>query len=534
MDVEKIELSNLPINLISFIFQYLPTKNIFEVSLVSKKFRKAFFQDYIWENIAKQDELFLPEEGKNFSGWKNYFKYLKELGKNLKNATKKKNFKMIPYRGHKKVVNAIEYILLDNAYDYIIISGDDEGKVFTWNLELDEDDDLVQTKDLIVDTNSKILGIKNFENYKQLLIWNEDCNFYIYTYDNRIDNSIKKNSERFKEIIKSNLTEKDYYTFISYNPEELCVYLCKNFNDPFVAKLNKNQIINFNISKNTTKIYKISMEFNQISKIRSNDNLKENNNNFNSLTFLDKEVNIPFIENDNFVIVYLNYDFIKGNLLYLYNKDTEDDKNKLYNIRFFKKSTNIEYRSYVQFDVIFSINKFKNDIGILGIYKKKLYYKIYAIQNINLKLKKEFLLDGNPNIFNYSINNNPNVNKKLDILNFSNNSISYLLNMKELYTYNFEKKENKFIQINSNSNEINCFVADKYRIVLGFNNNLLSIYSKETGNLYFNLLGGSLTVIPKSFVPKPNFNGFHLIKLTRTAIIGVLGNLIRVYSFKPI
>jgi hypothetical protein len=105
--------------------------------------------------------------------------------------------------------------------------------------------------------------------------------------------------------------------------------------------------------------------------------------------------------------------------------------------------------------------------------------------------------------------------------------------MNELYTYNFEKKEKKFIQLDCKNNQINCFIADKFRIVIGFNNNLLSIYSKETGNLYFNLLGGSLTVIPKSFVAKPNFTGFHLIKITRTAIIGVLGNLIRVYSFKP-
>ena len=275
------------------------------------------------------------------------------------------------------------------------------------------------------------------------------------------------------------------------------------------------------------------MEYNQICKIRNNDIIKDNNNNINCLSLLNKEVNIPFVENDNFVIVYLNYDFIKGNLLYLYNKET--DQNKLYNIRLFKKSTNAEYRSYIQFDIIFSINKMENDnnqIGIFGIFKNKLYYKIYSILNINLKLKTEFLIDNNPNIFiNY--NNILSINKTIDILNLSNNSISYLLNMNELNTYNFEKKEKKYIQIDCKNNQINCFVADKFRIVIGFNNNLLSIYSKETGNLYFNLLGGSLTVIPKSFVAKPNFNGFHLIKITRTSIIGVLGNLIRVYSFKP-
>ena len=42
-----------------------------------------------------------------------------------------------------------------------------------------------------------------------------------------------------------------------------------------------------------------------------------------------------------------------------------------------------------------------------------------------------------------------------------------------------------------------------------------------------------MTVIPKSFIKNPSYKGFNIIKVTRTSIIGVMGNLIREYSFKP-
>ena len=59
----------------------------------------------------------------------------------------------------------------------------------------------------------------------------------------------------------------------------------------------------------------------------------------------------------------------------------------------------------------------------------------------------------------------------------------------------------------------------------------MSIFDIRNGQLWFNLLGGSKTVIPKSFVKHPNYEGFHIIKVTRDAIVSVIGNLIREYKF---
>ena len=59
----------------------------------------------------------------------------------------------------------------------------------------------------------------------------------------------------------------------------------------------------------------------------------------------------------------------------------------------------------------------------------------------------------------------------------------------------------------------------------------ISIFDITTGEFWYNFLGGSLSVFPKSYVKHPSFEGFHLLKISRNAIIAVMGNLIRKYNF---
>ena len=55
--------------------------------------------------------------------------------------------------------------------------------------------------------------------------------------------------------------------------------------------------------------------------------------------------------------------------------------------------------------------------------------------------------------------------------------------------------------------------------------------SNKKREVWHKLLGGSMTVIPKSFVQNPLYKGFSNIELTRHSIIVSLGNLIRIYDF---
>jgi hypothetical protein len=82
---------------------------------------------------------------------------------------------------------------------------------------------------------------------------------------------------------------------------------------------------------------------------------------------------------------------------------------------------------------------------------------------------------------------------------------------------------------NLKDKKVNCVSYDKFKFVVGFNDNTIKVFSTKEKQLWYNLLGGSMTVIPKSFVGY--IEGFHAIQLTKYSIIGCLGNLIREYSF---
>jgi hypothetical protein len=78
---------------------------------------------------------------------------------------------------------------------------------------------------------------------------------------------------------------------------------------------------------------------------------------------------------------------------------------------------------------------------------------------------------------------------------------------------------------------VNCVDFDKFKFAIAFDDNTIKVFSSKDKVQWYNLQGGSLTVVPKSFVNNPTIKGFSQVILTKTSIIGVLGNLIREYNF---
>ena len=111
--------------------------------------------------------------------------------------------------------------------------------------------------------------------------------------------------------------------------------------------------------------------------------------------------------------------------------------------------------------------------------------------------------------------------------------ISILINESKLINRELNSTPAKIYRLENKGGNINCIEGDKFRIIIANESNTLGIYNRNDASLWYYLLGGSMTVIPKSFIKNPLYNGFNIIKVTRTSIIGVLGNLIREYSFKP-
>ena len=218
-----------------------------------------FLNDYIWEEFVKHQEFFLPGEGENFSSWKNYFTYLIKLKNNIKVTSNKKGYKMIPYRGHKAIITALNYIILDNELTKIIVSGDQNGIINTW--KIDEDGDY--EPDRINDTKSEIIDIKIYDNI--MILWNKNSNFYIYKIDLNSQNiNINNNSQRFNLIYQHNITIENidikYIDWINEEDTIICSVDLNNKNN-----LKDGGLIlchNFGSDKNTS--FHLSNDFDQL------------------------------------------------------------------------------------------------------------------------------------------------------------------------------------------------------------------------------------------------------------------------------
>ena len=501
----------LPSNLISFIYQYLPFKELLNISLSCKKMHKAFLNDFIWEEFVKLQEFFLPGEGENFSSWKNYFTYLSKLKSNIKVTSNKKGYTMIPYRGHKAIITAINYILLNNELSKIIVSGDKNGIINTW--KIDEDGDY--EPDTIIDTKSEIIDIKIYND--KMILWNKESNFYIFQIDL---NSQKKNnnSQRFNLIYKYNITiENIDIKYIDWINDEDSIICSVDLNNKNYLK-DGGMIVYYNFSADKKQTFHLSNDFDQLNEIR-NLNLNDIPDEF---TINKHGEHKNFICDGDLIIVFSNFDFTKYHLLNRYTKNNFGKKKKLDNLFIFNRKTISKIGYNINYEYIYNIIKLENgNFGILGFLKGDLSYRKYSLQNELLKTNQTF---------NIHINNIP---QKVHLLYYDEKIISILINESKLINRELNSTPAKIYRLENKGGNINCIEGDKFRIIIANESNTLGIYNRNDASLWYYLLGGSMTVIPKSFIKNPSYNGFNIIKVTRTSIIGVMGNLIREYSFKP-
>ena len=511
--MDKINLCSLSSNLISFIYKFLPFKDILQASQVSRKMYKALLNDYIWEEFVKYEELFIPGQGENFSSWRNYFKYLKELKENIRPKTNKKKYKMIPYRGHKAIITALNYFLLSNELTSVIVSGDESGILNTW--KLDEDGDY--EPDTINDTKSEIVDIKIYDNI--LITWNRQSNFYIYKLDlNSTNNNIKFNSERFKLLYQKNISIKNidikYIDWINNEETIICsVDLNRKGNLKDGAVIFTKNCIN---DKDQT--FHLTNDFDQLNLIREknlNDDPDEDTINKNG----DHKT---FIYDGDLIIVYSNFEFTKYHFVKRYNSFQFGKKGKLDNLYILNRKTVSKYGFNLPFDYIYNIIKLENgNFSLLGFKDNNILYGKYIFQNNSLK---------NNSFVNINVNSKPH---DVYLLYYENNMFSILLHGNMIINKNLNSPENTISFLENEGGRINCVAGDKYRLIIGTEGMAIGVYRTSNASVWYYLLGGSKTVVPKSFIKNPHYEGFNLLKVSRNSIIGVLGNLIREYSFQP-
>ena len=535
VEEEKIGLSDLPTNLISVIYQFLPEKDMCEASRSAKKFYEAMQKDFLMEQLAKKNQMFIPEDENRGETWKEVFEFLRQY-KSAEKSGRPSKYKMNPYRGHPTPIEAVCALENNYNFDSTIVSGDDSGNVFTWNLEVDEDDEdeKIMVKDLIMKADSKIMGIKKINGDENIIIWTEKNKFYIYNVNLFKSPKFDKNSKRFELKCEFDIDKDDKIEQIYYDKGSDKIFMSADLRGPYDNLI----AYAFNLKTLTKEIYNFGYDNIQSDFIRKDETGQQaqpqGNNHLNPFlslisvgnsgtTSLDKNhVNNLAVCGDK-IILFINYEPVKKQLIRNYTC-----RKMLPNVFFIDQETKLYKSLHIDLEFIFDIKKISEDkVGFIGLNKSNfLSIKIYSSENMVLLGESVLYSDNTDSIKQFNL-----LYSGLPL----RQEFYYLINNKKLYKTNLSSlKQIKTQQIShalKKVDNITCIESDRHRIVMSSDDLYISIFDITNGEFWYNFLGGSLSVFPKSFVKHPLHNGFHIVKITRNAIIGVMGNLIREYKF---
>ena len=527
---EKLVLSDLPTNLISVIYQFLPEKDMCEASRSSKKFYEAMQKDFLMEQLAKRNQMFVPEDESRGETWKEVFDFLHKY-KAAEKSGRPSKYNMTPYRGHKSPIEA--FCALENNYNFdsTIVSGDSEGNVFTWNLEVDEDDEdeKIMVKDLIFKADGKIEGIKKFNDDKNIIIWTDKNKFYIYNVNLFKSPKFDKNSKRFELKCEFNIDKDDKIGQIYYDKKSDKIFMSPDLSGKYLNTI----AYSYNLKTLILEIYNFGYDKIQSDFIRKDESVQQpgvNNNNplfiedgNNEAPSLDKNYIKSFTICGDKLILFINYEPVKRQLIRKYTC-----KKLLPNAYFIDQETKLYKDLHVDLEHIFDILKLSDDkVAFIGLNSTNfLSMKIYSSENTVFLGESILYSDISDQIRQFNLLYS-DLQEKFEFY--------YLINHKKLYKTNLinfkQIKTHQITHALKKVENITCIESDRHRIVIASDDMYVAIFDITNGEFWYNFLGGSLSVFPKSFVKHPLYNGFHLLSITRNAIICVMGNLIREYKF---
>lgn len=220
----------------------------------------------------------------------------------------------------------------------------------------------------------------------------------------------------------------------------------------------------------------------------------------------------------------------------------------LHNLFIFQKddTRNIE-RIKIDMEYLIEIASIRNYFVIFGFSQNLgLCVNLYSESNLTFKYStniplqpidnsQQLLLD---NIRINFANDNFNPIKKTFLYNYckvNDESLMLVIPNSEFVDISIKAdklvKNQYYLSDDLKKKKVNCVNFDKFKFVVSFDDGTIKVFSAKEKNLWYNLLSGSMTVIPKSFVAHPDIVGFSKIYLTKYSIIGAMGNLIREYSF---
>ena len=526
----KTDINDLSENLLACIYKYLPDKDMFNAARCAKKFYSAFHKDFLMEELAKNSMIFLPSDAGRGETWKDVFMFLKKY-KTAEKSGRPRNYKMVPYRGHKTPIEAICAFENEYNFDSTIVSGDDDGNVFTWNLEVDEDDEdeKIMVKDLIFKADGAIKGIKKFKEDKNMILWTVKNKFYIYEVNLFKNDKFDKNSKRFELKTQFSIDGDDIIEEIYYDQKEEKLFLSGDLAGNYTNTL----IYCYNLKTFSVEIYNFGYDNIQADFINKDEpapgapqhNIVDDffNSYLNNFEYTRNNHANNFVICGSKLIVYINKEPVKKKFIKSYNC-----KKLLPNSYFIDLDSKLYKDFHIDFDYMYNILKISDDkVGFIGLDSNKiLSIKIYSTENP--------VLIGEKALYSQSFNSVSDFRllysdfpQKQELYFLINKNEHYKMSLGNLKQINVRKLKT----LEKNFSRIVCAESDRHRMVIAGNELNIGIFDITNGDFWFYFLGGSLTVLPKSFVKHPLYDGFHIVQITRNAIICVMGNLIREYKF---
>lgn len=533
--MEKLEtgFNNISINMLGYFLQFFETNEILNYAKINKKFHKATNSEVLWENVTLRDDLFAQQNKENEQkSWKRYCLNNLKLKSNFKNGRPNASFKMKPMRGHKNFITAISYI--DKQGFNTVISGDISGDVFYW--VVDEEGDyqsktIIQTASEIIQIDIKETLCLEAQNTIDLIIIScKNGRIFVFKFEN------------FKFEISCKI-QSDIADIYQVEVENNSIFLSSNFHNHYSAK-SSNFIESWNILKgNLEGKYIPNYTFNSLKK--ATEEAAKFKTKFVCRSYFNfSEINErkkSFMLKGNKIYLLLNFDIEEQFLVSKYKTVY------LENLFVFNKNNPFQNEKFIiDLCYLIEITSINNYIVIVGMDSLNKLNILFFDMTMKLKMKHTLEIDGFNQ--NNSIFQNIPITEERLLINtrmLTKNPYHYSKIKEEglviiINNYKFTEilitQNNKLAIKNSKdielkSKKINSMICDSFKFAIAFDDNTIKIFSSKDKTLWYNLLGGSLTIIPKSFINHPNIQGFFKVILTKYSIIGVVGNLIRQYYY---
>jgi len=455
-------------NIIGIILGFLENKEILKSSTLTKKFHETCELDHIWRKICLRK---WPMIHHRFDEpWKSALKRKITMLKGLKHGAASE-FTMIPLRKHTGYITALY------TSDEFILSGDSEGQLICWfedESKYSDEDPEPFSSVMLMKSSGKILDIQ-VNDQKTLICAICEPNIL----------EILEYSPELRKITHSKTikTDLNFIQKVIISQENIFV---------FPSPLQPGKINIFDL-RTGALLQKISYKDTNMVAIGFLVNYTNNGADLSGVW--NQNIFNAYIQNAG-GIVKSSIDKIetkKGKILGTIK--CEDNIN----------SMKIVGRSLFAFE--------RTVVEIFDCETLKLIYKFKTTEM--MIFNQIFISNDGPYYTIHYVNSNP-PSLSTTMVDLIHKSV---------------KHQNGKIKEAGHNEIVNSSYLYENTMVTASADMTIAVWDVKTGKHLYRLLGGSKLVKTKSFVENPTAQGFSIVRISEGRVVGVLGNLIRVYAF---